>query len=395
MLSYNVDVCIVGAGPAGAFLGFLLSQKGIKTLLIERHAELDREFRGEHLHSDVENLLKKYRLLDKVKELGILPMKRVDFFYGTKRVMSITPDLFGIEHVGIHFPHKHLLSVLIEEAQQSGSFELLMNTSVMDLMMEQDQVIGLKAKRKDQEVEVHSKIVVGADGRHSSVRKLADIPTKIVKHGYDVLWAKIPTPPDWEPTMRIVLVNNTQITLFACTGGFVQIGWQIDEGSFPSLRKQNLQPFIDTIIKAAPELKPFVDLNIRDWNDFIYLPVQSCKCETWVKNGLIIMGDAAHTMSPAGGIGVNAAMKDADVLAPIIRDALQAHDFSRAKLITFEQMRRDEINKLQEGQVRQEKTMRKLNNSTILKHLFYWNMRILDKMPWKGKIFAKMYAANK
>jgi 2-polyprenyl-6-methoxyphenol hydroxylase-like FAD-dependent oxidoreductase len=395
MLRYNVDVCIVGAGPAGAFLGFLLATKGIKTLLIERNAELDREFRGEHLHGDVANLLKKYGLFDKVKELGILPMKKVEFFHGTKRVLSITPNLFGIEHVGIHFPHKHLLSVLIQEAQQTGCFELLMNTSVSELMMEQDQVVGLKVKCKDGEAEIRSKIVVGADGRYSSIRKLAGIPTKIMKHGYDILWAKIPTPPDWEPTMRIVLVNNTQITLFACTGGFVQIGWQIEEGSFPSLRKQHFQPFIDTLIKAAPELKPFVDLHIRDWNDFICLPVQSCKCETWVKDGLIIIGDAAHTMSPAGGIGVNAAMKDSEVLAPIIWEAIQSQDFSRAKLMAFEQMRRDELNRLQEGQVRQEQSMRKLNDSKILKHLFYWNMRVLDKMPWKGKIFAKMYAANK
>jgi len=395
MAHYNVDVCIVGAGPAGAFLGFLLARKGIKTLLIERHAELDREFRGEHLHGDVANLLKKYRLFDKVKELGILPMKRVEFFHGAKRVMSITPELFGIEQVGIHFPHQHLLSALIEEARQTGCFELLMNTTVKELMMEQDRVTGLKAKSKDGEVEVRSKIVVGADGRHSSVRKLAGIPTKIKKHGYDVLWAKIPAPPDWEPTMRMVLVDHTQITLFACTGGFLQIGWQIAEGSFPSLKKQDFRPFIDTLIKAAPELKPYVERHIRDWNDFMCLPVQSCTCETWVKNGLIIMGDAAHTMSPAGGIGVNAAMKDADVLAPIIWDAIQDQDFSRDKLIAFEQMRRDEIDKLQEGQVRQEKAMQRLNGSKLLKHLFYWNMRVLDKMPWKGKIFAKMYAANR
>jgi len=395
MPRYDVDVCIVGAGPAGAFLGFLLAKQGVKTLLVERHAELGREFRGEHLHGDVANLIKKYRLFDKVKERGILPMKRVDFFHGTKRVMSITPDLFGIEHVGIHFPHKHLLSVLIEEAQQTGCLKLLLNTTVTELMTEQDQVIGLKAKCKDEEVEVRSKIVVGADGRYSTVRKLAGIPAQIIKHGYDVLWAKIPVPPDWEPTMRMVLVNNTQMTLFACTGGFVQIGWQIEEGSFPSLKKQHFQPFIDTLIQAASELKPFVNLHIRDWNDFKCLPVQSCKCETWVKDGLIIIGDAAHTMSPAGGIGVNAAMKDAEVLAPIIREAIQTQNYSRSKLLAFEQMRKDELNKLQEGQVRQEQTMRKLNDSKILKYLFYWNMRVLDKMPWKGKIFAKMYAANK
>jgi 2-polyprenyl-6-methoxyphenol hydroxylase-like FAD-dependent oxidoreductase len=104
----------------------------------------------------------------------------------------------------------------------------------------------------------------------------------------------------------------------------VQIGWQIAEGSFPALRKQDFRPFIATLIKAAPELQPYVDQHIRDWNDFVCLAVQSCECDTWVKDGLILMGDAAHTMSPSGGIGVNAAMADAESLAPVILEALQA-----------------------------------------------------------------------
>lgn len=394
MTRFDVDVCIVGAGPAGAFLGYLLAAKGIKTMLVERHAELDQEFRGEHLHGDVASLLQKYQLFDKVKSLGILPMKAVEFFNGTKKVMSITPELFGMEHVGIHFPHKHMLSVLIEEAQHSESFELLLKTTVKDLIMEGDQVTGVKARCGNEDIEIHSKMVVGADGRYSTVRKLAHIPTQIIKHGYDVLWAKIPAPADWEPSMRMVLVNNTQITLYASTGGYVQVGWQIEEGSFPTLRTQDFKPFIETLMKAEPQLKPYVEQHIRDWGDFTCLPVQSCKCDTWSMNGLVIMGDAAHTMSPMGGIGVNAAMKDADVLAPIIAEAIHSGEYSKSTLEQFEKLRKNEIIKLQEGQVRQEKGMKKINSSKLMMNLFYWNMRLLDKMPWKGKIFLKMYGAN-
>ncbi len=395
MKLYTVDVCIVGAGPAGALLGYLLANKGIKTIVIERHADLDREFRGEHLHGDVAKLLKKYGLFEKVKDKGILPMQRVDFYHGRRRVMSLSPELFGIEYLVIHFPHKHLLSVLVEEAAATGCFELLLKTAVTELLMADDRVIGLKAKQDGEEIEIRSSVVVGADGRHSTVRKLADIPTRIMKHGYDILWAKIPTPAHWEPTMRIVFVNGTQISLFATTGGFVQVGWQIGEGSFPELRKQSFQPFIDTLIQAAPDLQPFIEKHIRGWNDFICLPVQSCRCATWVKNGLALIGDAAHTMSPAGGIGVNLAMKDADVLAPVIAEAIRTGDCSAERLRTFEQSMRDEVERLQQGQVRQEAAMRKLNRSRWLKHLFWWNMRLLDKMPWKGKVFLKMYAAQK
>lgn len=395
MKNRKVDVCIAGAGPAGVFLGFLLAKQGIKTVVMERHAEIDREFRGEHLHSDVEKLLKKYDVFEKVKEKGILPMKAVEFYNGQKRVMSITPELFGIEHVGIHFPHKHLLAVLIDEAKQTGYFELLLKTTVSELIYDREQIVGLKAKSNGEEIVIQSKLVVGADGRYSTVRKLAQIPTEIKRHGYDILWAKIPVPKDWEPTMRMVLVNNTQISLFASTGGYVQIGWQIEEDSFPRLRKQNFQPFIDILLKAAPELKDAVESNIRGWNDFICLTVQSCVCETWVKNGLVIMGDAAHTMSPSGGIGVNAAMTDAEVLAPVIKEALHANDLTEGYLKRFEQLRREEIAKLQAGQVKQEKGMQKLYRSSLLMNLFYWNMKLLDKLPWKGKIFAKMYAAQK
>lgn len=395
MRNVEVDVCIVGAGPAGAFLGFLLAKQGVKTLIIERHAEIDREFRGEHLHSDVEKLLKKYDVFEKVKEKGILPMKAVEFYNGQKRVMSITPELFGIEHVGIHFPHKHLLAVLIEEANKTGCFEPLLKTAVSELIYDGEQIVGLKAKSAGEDLIINSKLVVGADGRYSTVRKLAGIPTEIKKHGYDILWAKIPVPESWEPKMRMVLVNNTQISLFASTGGYVQIGWQIGEGSFPSLRKQNFQPFIEILIKAAPELKDSVEKHIKSWNDFICLAVQSCTCDTWVKNGLVIMGDAAHTMSPAGGIGVNAAMTDAEVLAPIIKEAVEANDLTEQYLKRFEQLRREEITNLQAGQVKQEKGMQKLYRSKLIMKLFYWNMKLLDKMPWKGKIFAKMYAAQK
>ncbi|WAH39183.1 FAD-dependent monooxygenase [Alicyclobacillus dauci] len=392
---FHVDVCIVGAGPAGAFLGYLLARSGIKTLLVERHPQLDREFRGEHLHSDVEKLLKRYQLFEKVKALGILPMQSVDFYYGRKRVMSITPEMFGNSHVGIHVPHKHLLGVLIDEAKQQECFELLLNTAVTGLLTENDKVIGVTAKHGAEDINIYSHVVVGADGRFSPVRRFAEISTTIRKHGYDVLWAKIPTPSGWKPTMRMVLVNNTQISLFASTGTFVQIGWQIEEGSFPTLRKQSFQPFIDHLKRAAPELIPSIDEHIRDWSDFTMLPVQSSVSDTWVKDGLVIMGDAAHTMSPTGGIGVNAAMQDSECLARILTDAIHKNDYSADMLKTFELARRPEVTRIQEGQIRQEKSFKKINSSNLLMHMFYWNMRVLDRMPWKAKVFSKMYTAQK
>jgi 2-polyprenyl-6-methoxyphenol hydroxylase-like FAD-dependent oxidoreductase len=346
----TADVCIVGAGPAGALLGYVLARNGISTVLLERHGGLEKEFRGEHLNADAEQILKKYGLFEKIEERGILSMEKVEYFEGNRLIKSVLPAR-GMSHVGIHFPHSHLLNVLIEESLKYKHYQLMMDTKLTELMQdEHGSYIGVKANKRGKDITISSSVVVGADGRYSTVRKLADIPTKIIRHGYDVLWAKIPSPARWEPTIRMALVNNHQLALFTQAGGFVQIGWNIPQDSFSTLVKQPFEPFIKRLLDAFPELTESVRQHIRSWKDFVYLKVQSSRSETWVKDGLMIIGDAAHTMSPTGAIGVSLAMQDADAAAQVIQAVLAQGDSSAKFLHAFEQVRRKEVEKQQELQ---------------------------------------------
>lgn len=350
-MNLEADVCIVGAGPGGALLGYLLAKNNLSTIVLERHEGIDKEFRGEHLNQEGEAVLRAYGLYEQVEREGLLFMERVEYWQYGQVFKTVTPA-YGEQHVGIHVPQKNLLRVLLRSAAAFPHYKLMMGTKVTGLMTDGNgTVTGVKAKKGNEEVSIKSSIVVGADGRFSMVRKLAGISVSIMKHGYDLLWAKIPTPAAWDPTVRQALVDDKQFALFTQAGGYVQIGWNIEEGSYPLLKKQSFEPFIRQVVEAFPELSESVHHYIRSWNDFILLSVHSSKCETWVKDGLAIMGDAAHTMSPTGAFGINASLADAHVLSEVIVEALDQGDVSGSQLKKFEQLRREAVEALQEQQL--------------------------------------------
>jgi 2-polyprenyl-6-methoxyphenol hydroxylase-like FAD-dependent oxidoreductase len=353
-MKYQTDVCIVGCGPAGALLGYLLAKEGISVTVLERSAGTKRGFRGEHINSETETLMKEYKLFEKIEKLGLLKMKKVEFFSGKQIVKTIFPS-FPEDHVGIHIPQSHLLNAIIQESQKYKGYHLHLNTTVIKLIEDENGFYtGVKAKKGGEEFIVDCSIVIGADGRFSTIRKLANIPVSIMKHGYDVLWAKVPAPIGWESTIRMLQIHGQQLALFTQTGGFIQIGWNIDEDSFPSLKRGSFKPFLKTLLESSPQLKGEVLEHLNSWKDLVCLKVNSSRCETWVKNGLVIIGDAAHTMTPTGAIGINCAMKDAQVLAPILINCLLEKDVSKNNLRKFEISRRAEIDNLQTWQIEEE-----------------------------------------
>ncbi|MFE3972497.1 MULTISPECIES: FAD-dependent monooxygenase [unclassified Peribacillus] len=348
------DVCIVGSGPGGALLAYLLAKQDISVVLLERHSEVAREFRGEFLNEEGEGILKKHGLFESVESLGLLRMEQIEYWHDGQIFKRIFPKL-PVDHVGIHVPQNHLLTAILNEAEKLDSFQLMMNTRVTDLIQnEMGRFSGVKARKDGNDLEVHSSLIIGADGRFSMVRKKAGIPVVIKNHGYDLLWAKIPAPEGWKPSVKMALVNDSQVALFTQAGGFIQIGWNIEHGSFLHLRKQPFEPFIEDLLIAFPELKKVVCENIRSWNDFILLDVYSSYCETWTKDGVALLGDAAHTMTPTGAFGLNCAMKDADILADLIKGCIMWEDTGFLGLKIAEPERKAEIERLQAMQVNKE-----------------------------------------
>ena len=348
----KVDVCIVGAGPGGALLAYLLAKKNISVVLIERTNQIGKTFRGEHLNEEGEAILKKYNLFKEVEKLGLLRMEKLEYWQYGEVFKTILPDP-KIGHLGIHVPQAHLLQVLIEAAKEYSTFHLMLNTKVDELLQEENGTYtGVKASNNGEEVIIESELVIGADGRYSTVRKKADLDVTIRKHGYDLLWAKIPAPEKWEPSIKMALIGDKQISLFTQAKGYIQIGWNIEEGSFATLRKQPFTSFIEQLILAFPELEQSVRDNIQSWKDFVLLDVYSSTSENWGKKGLALIGDAVHTMTPTGAFGLNSALKDADYFATLI----DKNTITQLNTADCASVRKEEVAKIQAIQIEKEQS---------------------------------------
>ena len=351
-MNQKVDVCIAGAGPGGALLAYLLAKKGISVLLLERSGQIAKTFRGEHINEEGEAILKKHGLFDAVEKLGLLKMEQLEYWQDGRLMKTILPDP-AVGHLGIHVPQAHLLQAILDAARKQEGFHYWLNTRVTDLVQDEDgRYVGVRAIRDGEEFTITSKLVVGADGRFSTVRKKANIKAAIRKHGYDLLWARIPAPAGWQPTIKMALVQDRQISLFTQANGYVQIGWHIPPGSYPVLRRQPFSPFIESLLHAFPELSEAVQEHITSWGDFIVLDVFSSLTEDWGHRGLALIGDAAHTMTPTGAFGLNSAMKDADVLAEL----LEQHTIDQLDSLTCAAQRRQEIEKLLALQIEKEQS---------------------------------------
>ena len=190
----------------------------ISTILVERHESINKEFRGEHLNETGEAILRKYGLFEELEKIGLLRMDRVEYWNNGKVLKQILPDE-KVGHVGIHVPQNHLLGLLLKKSQPLSAYTLLLNTKVVGLIEEDGQYTGVTALKDGKEIKIKSSLVVGADGRFSTMRNLRRIQFKRIKHGYDLLWARIPAPKDWDPTIRMALVNHDQLALFTQQGG--------------------------------------------------------------------------------------------------------------------------------------------------------------------------------
>ena len=319
MMNKKVDVCIVGGCPGGALLSYLLAKNNVSVLLLERTSQFAKAFRGEHLNEEGEQILKKHDLFQKIEQLGLLRMETLEYWQKGECIKTVFPDA-QVGHLGIHVPQAHLLEVLIQQASQYPTFNYMLNTSVKELIEnEHGQYRALKAIQDGKEIFIECQLIIGADGRYSSVRKLANLDSTIRSHGYDLLWARIPQPDNWTPSIKMALIDDMQISLFTQANGFVQIGWNIEKGSFPTLRKQPFTPFIEKLCKAFPQLTSSVKENIQSWKDFVLLDVFSSTSEQWGKNGVICIGDAVHTMTPTGAFGLNSALNYADSTAEAVK----------------------------------------------------------------------------
>ncbi|MGQ8871641.1 FAD-dependent monooxygenase [Paenibacillus sp. TSA_86.1] len=324
----HTDVCIVGAGPGGALLSYLLNRKGISTLLIERQPHLHKSFRGELLNADGEAILNKHGLYSHIQEQGVLPLEEIQYWEEGNILHTINPDADkGEHHVGVHVPQDHLLQAITSQTEALSPLHQVRFSTIMTGLLrdKSGHVAGINVRQNGVPASIQASVVIGADGRYSAVRKHAGLVPEIRKHGYDLLWARIPAPPGWEPAVRMASMDGQQLALFSQYGGYVQIGWNIPEGGYTQLRKQPFAPFVGKLVSAFPCLADSVAAHIKDWSDFVLLSVESSYSSRWADDNVVLIGDAAHTMTPTGAFGLNAALEDADVLSELLIQMAEDH----------------------------------------------------------------------
>ena len=315
---------IAGAGPGGAMLALLLARRGVPVTLLEMHKDFDREFRGDTVHPSTLEILDQLGLAEKVHEI---PHSKI---YGPSFVT--TKGLFqpfDLRRLKTKFPYilmipqSKLLELLTAEAARYPAFQLKMGANVYELIRENGAVCGVRYQTTEAQAEVRAMLTVGADGRHSRVRHLAGIEPVKTSPPMDVLWFKLPKIGADVDTGSGLLgsIRAGRILVVLDRFDHWQAGFVFPKGQYQQVKATGVEAMRKAIVELEPRFAEHCE-TLRDWQQFTLLSVESSRCLRWHQPGLLLIGDAAHVMSPVGGVGINYAVQDAVVAANILSKPL-------------------------------------------------------------------------
>jgi 2-polyprenyl-6-methoxyphenol hydroxylase-like FAD-dependent oxidoreductase len=334
----ETDCCIAGGGPAGMMLGYLLARAGVRVVVLEKHDDFLRDFRGDTIHPSTLDVLDELGLLEgllarphqKVRELhasiGGDDLAMVDFTHTPTKCQFVAL-----------VPQWDFLSFLADAASTYETFTLRKNAEVTGLMDANGRVTGVRAKMPEWPLEVTAHLVVGADGRGSAVREHADLEVDAFGAPIDVLWMRLAKHED-DPPRTLGSFDRGRLLVLLDRGDYWQCGFVIRKGESDELRARGLPAFKDEIATLAPFLRARTE-ELRSWDDVKLLTVGVDRLRTWWRPGLLCIGDAAHTMSPVGGVGINLAIQDAVAAANILTESLLRRTVDDAALAAVQKRR--------------------------------------------------------
>ncbi|MFL5656107.1 MAG: FAD-dependent oxidoreductase [Ktedonobacteraceae bacterium] len=327
--------CVVGAGPAGAILSFMLARKGIPVILLESHLDFDRDFRGDTLHPSILEVMDELGLADRLLQLPHTELSLIAPPGGGPR--------FDLHELKTKFPYvammpqTRFLTFVTSEAQRFPSFRLVLGARVEALIEEDGQVRGVRYRALDGWYEVRASLTVGTDGRFSRLRKLAGFEPIASSPPMDVLWLRLSRKPE-DPHGLMAQFGRGRALLFLEREEHWQIGYIIGKGTYQQVHTAGLEALRLAIAETAPEFADRV-AELTDWKQVSMLSVEANRLPRWYRPGLLLLGDAAHVMSPAGGNGINYAIMDAVAAANILTTPLQAGQVTVADLACVQRRR--------------------------------------------------------
>ena len=325
--------CVVGGGPAGMMLGFVLARAGVDTVVLEKHGDFLRDFRGDTIHPSTLEIMHELGLLDEFLKRPHTEVRQLEAQIGTERLV-----IADFSHLPTRckfialMPQWDFLDFLAAHARRYPTFRLEMECEADDLIVEDGRVAGIVAVTPRGALQIRADLVIGADGRHSTVRQKAGLEVVDLGAPIDVLWMRI-AKHEGDPPRPLGRIDTGRILVMLDRGDYWQCAFVIRKGGFEEIRKggfeeirqRGLSALRDEIARLAGLDRARLE-ELRDWSDIKLLTVAVDRLRRWHRPGLLCIGDAAHAMSPIGGVGINLAIQDAVAAANILVPPLRRGD---------------------------------------------------------------------
>jgi 2-polyprenyl-6-methoxyphenol hydroxylase-like FAD-dependent oxidoreductase len=322
---------VVGGGPAGLMTGYLLASAGVDVVVLEKHADFNRDFRGDTIHPSTLELLHELGLLEEFLRLPHQELREIRGVFNGHAIPIADFSRLPTRCKFIAFmPQWDFLNFLSSRAKRFPTFALHMQNEVIDLVFENDHIAGVRVKTPEGEREIWADLTIGADGRHSITHTKANLQIQEFGVPIDVLWMRL-SKRETDPPQTLGFFRHGKLLVLLDRGDYFQVGFVIPKGELDAIKQRGLPTLHRDIVQLGPFLQDRIT-ELDDWTKIKLLTVQINRLREWYRKGLLCIGDSAHAMSPAGGVGINLALQDAVATANLLAAKLRVGPVSLADL---------------------------------------------------------------